>query len=334
MKISSDQIRQFSSNVLLSMGVSEEQLDSVVRNIIWNELDGRTNFGLQRLPVYVKRLSSGGLNPSPKLEVSKLTDAVSSVDGDNGFGQFASEVGMRAAIASAKRSGVGVCTVKRSNFFGSGAYYVNMACTEGLVAIAMSNSYPKVAAHGGMRPVLGTNPFAFGAPKPGGDALIADFATSTLAGSSVRELLDGGETVPPDAIVGEAGEGDLILKTFGGAKGFSISLMVEMLAGVLAGAGVGRGVNSMYKSPSEPGENGHFLLAIDVSKWMSLEDFASRVGALEEQVSDPGQSRLPGALRREARSARMAGGVEISKSTEASLKELARSLNLADPFNA
>ena len=328
MRATSGQIEQFTNSVLKALGVTADQRESVVRNILWNEIDGRANFGLQRLPIYAERLTLGGINPDANPTVSALKDATASIDGDNGFGQYASEIAMQTAISMAKKCGIGICTVKHSNFFGSGAYYVNQACSAGMIGIAMSNSYPKVAAFGGDKPVLGTNPFAFGAPKASGDTLIADFATSALAGSSVRQLIERGEPVPSNAIVDQQNSTDIVLKPFGGAKGFSLSLIVEILSGILAGAGVGFGVNSMYKDQTLPGENGHFLMALDVSNWGSLVHFVDRVSLLEDSMTDLGQTRWPGAERADIRRDALENGVQISGSTMTTLNDLAESLNL------
>jgi len=328
MKATAKQIERFVRDVLLAMDVNEKQCVSVVRNIVWHELDGRRNFGLQRLPIYVSRIEAGGINPHADPIVSSLSNTISSVDGDNGFGQFSGEIGIQAAIVQAKDSGVGVCTVKQSNFFGSGAYFINQACAEGMIAFAMSNSYPKVAAHGGVDPVLGTNPMAFGAPKANGDAFITDFATSALAGSTVRELEEQGGSIPSSVVAKRDDDGSLVLRSFGGAKGFSLSLMVEVLSGILAGAGVSHELNSMYKDVSKSGLNGHFFLALDIRKWGILEDFAERMQSLEKSMTMSGEARWPNALRREHRLQRLEEGVDITVQTAASLHSLADMLNI------
>ena len=327
MKVSEAQIESFASSVLSILKVSPEQLKSVVRNIVWNELDGRKNFGLQRLPTYVARLMAGGINPSASPQITRLAGASTNIDGDNGFGQYAGEVAMAEAIKSAQEFGISISTVRQSNFFGSGAYFVNQACEAGMIGFAMSNSFPKVAAHEGKRAVLGTNPFAFGAPAANGGEMIADFATSSLAGSTVRDYLDRNEPLPPDAIAGEA-EGDKITLTpFGGAKGFSISLLVEILSGVLSGSGISAGVNSMYEDLTKPGENGHALMAINIAAWSTREVFLERMQLLRKIVIDDG-TRLPGENRAKQRARRKVDGVDISENTMSELNQIAQTLDV------
>ena len=64
--------------------------------------------------------------------------------------------------------------------------------------IAFTNSYPKVAAHGGIRAVLGTNPIGFGAPRRNGQHFLWSMATSMTAGSKIREFASGGRNAGRD----------------------------------------------------------------------------------------------------------------------------------------
>jgi ureidoglycolate dehydrogenase (NAD+) len=213
-----------------------------------------------------------------------------------------------------------VVGVRNSNFFGAGAYYVNMAADAGMIGLAMSNSFPKVVAHGGLKPVLGTNPFAFGAPRKDGDHLLFDMATSALAGSTVREHMDKGTPLPEGLAIDQDGNpitdpakvaaGALL--PFGGPKGFGLALMVELLAGVLTGAGIGDGVASMYNDFTRNGGNGHALIALDVSRWMPMEDYFTRFEGLVTLLKASGENvLLPGEVRWQHWRDAEAHGIEV-----------------------
>lgn len=323
MRVSEKEIARFVSDVLSAQNVGQAQRESVVRNIVWNELDGRANFGLQRLPIYVERLRAGGINAEAQPTVTHIAEAATRIDGDNAFGQYAGELAIQSAIGLATEQGIGCCGVRASNFFGSGAYFVNLACEANMVGIAMSNSFPKVAAHNGQRAALGTNPFAFGAPLGAGRTLMVDFATSALAGSTLRDYQDKGQSPPPNSVVETDGDRLPVLLPFGGAKGFGLALLVETLAGVLTGAGVSGDVKSMYRDIAEPGENGHVFLAIDISKWMAIEDFTARMAGLEALLMADEPARLPGAQRARIRKENISLGVEVSDVTLQALSQLA-----------
>ncbi len=321
-------------------GVSREQREAVTRNIVWNELEGRRNFGLERLSIYFKRLRAGVINPSPELRKEIVAGGAAKIDGDNGFGQYTGETGMSLAIELAKASGIGACSVKQSNFFGSGAYFVSMAAEHKMAALAVSNSCPKVTAYGGRHAVLGTNPFAFGAPGPDDTPIIIDFSTGSLAGSTVRDYARAGQPLPDGLAVLPNGDwatdpngiGEAALTPFGGAKGFGVALVVELLAGVLSGAGISHGVGSLYRDFDKPAESGHFFIAIDISRWLPPDEFHKRVSSLADALvssAGGGAVRLPGSERGRIRQYHEREGVTVDEGTVQEINEIALSLGRA-----
>lgn len=312
------------SALLQHHGTSRQGAEAVARNLVWNGLVGRHNFTFGRLPIHIERLKAGVLNPKAAPKGQKLGPATGKVDGENGFGHYAGEVGMALSIDLARQSGAGVCVVEGSNFFGTGAYFVNMAAEAGMAGLALSNSYPKVAAHNGSLPVLGTNPMAFGAPRENGAHFLLDMATSGLAGSSVRQHMDEGRALPEGLAVARDGtpitdpakvaEGALL--PFGGAKGFGLSMMVEILAGVLSGAGISQEVGSLYADFDRPGRSGHFFLAIDIARFMPLESFFARFEQMLAMVAGSapqGGVVYPGQVRWREYERNSLHGIPISK---------------------
>ena len=299
--------------------------------MVWCESIGRHNFGIERIAIHLKRLQAGVLNGMAVPRMERLTGSLGRLDGDGGFGYAAAEIAMREAIAMARGSGIGAVGVKNSNFFGAGAYYVNMAAEAGMIGLALSNSFPKVAAHGGVTPVLGTNPFAFGAPRANGGHLLFDMATSALAGSTVREHIAAQKPLPEGLAIDGDGRpitdpakvNDGALLPFGGAKGFGLSLLVEVLAGVITGAGVGDGVASMYTDFTRNGGNGHFMLALDISRFMPLDDYHARFEGLVAMLkASGGHVLLPGEVRWENWRDAVANGVEVDDAKWAALLHL------------
>lgn len=306
---------------LTESGVSLSQAEAAARHMVWCESIGRHNFGIERIAIHLKRLQAGVLNGMAVPRMEHLTGSLGRLDGDGGFGYAAAEIAMREAIAMARGSGIGAVGVKNSNFFGAGAYYVNMAAEAGMIGLALSNSFPKVAAHGGVKPVLGTNPFAFGAPRGNGEHLLFDMATSALAGSTVREHIEKDKALPEGLAIDSAGRAitdprkvnDGALLPFGGPKGFGLSLMVEILAGVITGAGIGEGVASMYQDFSRSGDNGHFVLALDISRFIAIEDYHARFEGLVAALKTSGGTvLLPGEVRWEKWRDSRDRGVEVN----------------------
>ncbi len=320
MRVSAPELHETIVRVLTAHGASDDQAQATARHMTWCEAAGRHNFGIERIPIHLKRMTAGVLDGKAEPRLESRAASLSLCDGGGGFGYLAAERAMAEAIALARDSGIGAVGVRNSNFFGAGAYYVNLAAGSGMIGLALSNSFPKVVAHGGLKPVLGTNPFAFGAPRQNGEHLLFDMATSALAGSTVREHIEMAKPLPEGLAIDAQGQpitdpskvNDGALLPFGGPKGFGLSLLVEILAGVITGSGVGSGVASMYNDFTRNGDNGHFLLALDVSRFMGMDDYFARFEAMVAMVKASGPSvLLPGEVRWESIRESKSLGVEV-----------------------
>jgi ureidoglycolate dehydrogenase (NAD+) len=340
-RVSADRLETFARALLVAYGVSSRQAEAVARHCVWCELIGRPNFGLQRFPIHVKRLELGLINPAPVFVFERIGAAAAALDAQNAFGQFAAAAAMDYATGLAREAGIGCVAVRNSNFFGAGAFYVEMAAAKGMIGLAMSNSFPKVAPHGGRTAVFGTNPTALGAPRRNGESILFDLATSALAGSTVREHIEKGLALPPGLAI--AADGQPItdpsqvnkgaLLPFGGAKGSGLALFVEILAGVLSGAGVSHGVASMYEDFSRGGDNGHFLLAIDVSRFLGLDQFFDRIEGLIGLMKASGpEVLLPGEVRWRNFRENQAQGIALDMATRDAVGQLAAAKGAGTPW--
>jgi LDH2 family malate/lactate/ureidoglycolate dehydrogenase len=327
---------------LAAAGVDPAQTETVAENLLWNDAAGRRNHGLERLPVLLDRVADGLIRCPADTALERLGPSQARLDGGDGFGQHAGRLAIDAAMDLARETGLGVVGVRASNFYGTGAYFVARAAEAGFLSLALSNSFPKVAAAGGLRPVLGTNPLAFGAPRAAGRALIVDMSTAGLAGSTVRAAERAGTPLPEGLAIDAEGrpltdpaaarKGTLLPAA--GAKGFGLALMVEVLAGVLTGAGVASGVGSLYAGGDRPANSGHFFLVLDPARWMPAQEWAARMEALAEAVrasAPEGLVRLPGEARWEALARSEAHGLELDAGLVARLRELSQAHGVAFP---
>jgi ureidoglycolate dehydrogenase (NAD+) len=340
MRIDQSRYRQALERLLAAGRVDPVQAESLADNLSWCDMVGRRNHGIERLPILLKRVATGAIRCPCEPVIARLAPAVERIDADAGFGHHAGQLGMGRACALAAETGIAAVGVHNSNFFGAGAYYAQLAVGRGMIGLALSNSFPKVAAHGGIAPVLGTNPISFAAPRADGRSILIDMSTAAMAGSSVREALAKGELLAPGLAIDAAGAAirdpalaaAATLLPAAGAKGFGLAILVELLSGVLAGAGVAGEVASMYADLDRPGNNGHLLLAIDIARWMPPAQFESRAEALAAMLTahaGSGGVRMPGDARwaEYARSER--DGVLIEDHTLAQIEQLARDLDVA-----
>ncbi len=335
--IALDALDRFAREVLTAAGADPEQAASVAEVLLWSNTVGRPNQGVWRLPILSRRLQSGLFQCPCQVRIEFKTDGLALIDGDNGMGHHVGRVAMKAAIDRAKDTGIAAAGVHRSNFLGAAGYYAQLASERSMLGLAMSNSFPKVAPHGGTRPVLGTNPLAFAAPLRDGTSVIVDLATAASSGSKITKSAELGHALPEGIAVDTSGQpitdparvSDGALLPFGGAKGYAIALMVEILSGVATGAGISHGVRSMYRDFERGGDNGHFFLAIDIARLMPLSDFYDRIEILASALRHHDEVLLPGEARwRERNRAMSAGTVELDDKTIEALYALAHSLGV------
>ncbi len=345
-KVQHQELQKFVINLLRNQGVSGEEAEIIARHLVWNDMVGRYNHGTSRLPAYLKRLEQGLISSpcNPQFEVK--SNAVTVIHGNDGFGQYLGHIGMTKAIEAADAHGIGLVGVNNSNHFGTGAYYVDLAAQQFKIGIALSNSFPRVAPQGGLSAVLGTNPFAFGVPTGEGKPVLIDFSTSSMSGSAVRKAAEESSEFPKGTCIDAEGNDIVdpfqasqgILLPFGGAKGFCMGLMVEILCGVLTGAAISHEIASLYKDFTRPSNVGHLFIAIDIASMIPMNDFYSRMQMLIDFIKaaikrpDVAEILIPGEMRWQRFAKQEAEGVMLEKGTVVILSDLARTSDLPTPW--
>jgi ureidoglycolate dehydrogenase (NAD+) len=275
--------------LLEGSGLEPEPAATVAATLIWTSLRGVDSHGVARVPVYAERLRTGVLNTRPRPQVVRRDGAVALVDGDHGPGQVGALVATDLSIELAREFGVGIVSVRRSGHYGAAGYYAIRAAEAGLVGMSMTNTEPLVIPYGGADAALGTNPIAFAAPTPGG-VFNLDMATSQVAMNKVFNARSEGRAIPEGWGVDERGEpttdpnAAVFGVPLGGYKGYGLALMVEVLCGVLAGAGVRSGVGNLYSGGEERQNSGHFHLALDPERTVGRDAFAGVLGGLLDEL--------------------------------------------------
>jgi len=345
-KILPDDFIRLTNELLCRSGVDTAEASIIARNLVWCDQVGRYTHGVWRLAAYLKRFNLGLIQSPCNPNFEKKTEVVYIIHGNSGFGQYLGVVAMDKAINVAKQYGIGVVGVCNSNHFGAGAYYVERAAQNAQIGLATSNSVPHVAAYGGIPAVLGTNPFAFGVPTKDGQSVLVDFSTSASAGSMIMKALEQKKNIPEGIVIDDEGNSIVdpmlaskgTLLPFGGAKGFCMGLMVEILSGVITGAGISHGVASMFKDFSRAQNVGHLLMAMDISKIMPLEDYYSRMSQLITFIKESKKMKgfdeilIPGERRWRYFEKQKQEGIQLDKKTIDALNELTKELGVATPW--
>src|SRR5205823_14385948 len=145
------------------------------------------------------------------------------------------------------------------------ASYTLMAAKAGMIGLitAASGRSPKaVAPFGGREARLGTNPISIAMPSDLEGPLYLDMATSAAAAGKIALSVARGTPVPPGWIIDRDGrpttdpsqlrQGGALLPVGGteGYKGYGLSVMVEILCGLLIGLGFGGDQNGSHNDCS------------------------------------------------------------------------------------
>lgn len=322
MKIMPEDARQLIQAKLVSIGVNRESSAIVAEVSVAADLRGVTSHGMKMLPAYLHRVKNGGILPNAAPTSSRRADNVYMVDGGGAFGQVAADFGTNLVIEGVREGELRIVAIRNTNHCGMLAYYTEKIAQNGGIAFMACNTNPNVAAFGGTEKVLGTNPLSIAAPC-GSDSIVIDMATSNIAKGKIYEYDQKGMPIPADWALDcignpttdakEALRGALL--PFGGHKGYAISLGVEMLAGILSGAGYSDGVKSLHGNTTDVQDVGIFLMGIPVTVFMAMEEYDRRIVDLAEKIQ--GSNRrggivyLPGQLEHQLRLENSRNGIEV-----------------------
>jgi LDH2 family malate/lactate/ureidoglycolate dehydrogenase len=258
--------------------------------------------------------------------------ATLAVDGALGWGPPAGFLATERTIERAQQYGIGAAVIRQCQHIGRVGQYVERMAAQNLIGIVTCNSSSGVVPFGGTQRMLGTNPIAIAVPRAGGQApVMFDGSTSVVAGNKLQVLLAKGLPTPEGWIIDRDGQpttdpNDFLaggaLLPLGGHKGYGLSVMVELLAGLLSGA-------SASFLPDYAGGNGVLVVAIRPDAFMPLDDYLEHVEqACAALKAAPGKVLLPGEPEQLARQERAAQGIPMAEATWQSLQDLAASLGI------
>ncbi len=292
----------FAQRALIAVGLPNSDAASIAALMIEADLVGADAHGIFRLPQYIRRIEGGAVNRTPAITVSRTAAATALVDGDNGMGHLVMSRAAATAAELAQEAGVGWVGVRRSNHAGPASLYAAMPLAQGMIgiysAVASANH---MAPWGGVASLLGTNPLAVAIPAGDGPPVLLDIATTVVSYGTVKNYALQGKAMPEGWMVDRttgapltdsARSGEGVLLPIGGYKGAGLALVLGLLAGTLNGAGVGKAVVDFNADDSTETNTGHFILALDVRRFIDPAVFAAAVNTHLDELR--GSARLPG----------------------------------------
>lgn len=239
-----DALHRMVTAIFQKAGFSDQQAAASANVIVAGERDACKSHGIYRIEGCLRTLKQGKVVPDAIPALHQDDSAIIRVDAKGGFAPAAFELGAPALAARAKTLGLAALVINDCTHFSALWPEVEALADMGLASIAMCPSYATVAPAGGTKALMGTNPFAFGWPRTGtGNLYVFDFATSVAARGEVELHRIAGTPLPEGWAVDADGQPTTdptaalqgAMLPFGGHKGSAISMMIELLAGVMIG---------------------------------------------------------------------------------------------------
>jgi LDH2 family malate/lactate/ureidoglycolate dehydrogenase len=242
------------------------------------------------------------------------------VTGNHGFGQPAARLAVSVAAELAAEHGTATVAIRDGNHVGRLGEYAGALATRGLIGIVLGNADPTVAPYGGRARRLGTNPLAWAAPRAAGTPpVVMDWATASVAEGKVAVALARGEPAPAGAIVDVDGEPSTdpadfyrggALLPFGGHEGYGLSVLIELVGGLLTGTGISC-------LPGYDGGFGTVVIAVDIAAFVPIDRFRTEVEefctVLRRTPTARGHTQVivPGEPEARSRAERLRAGVPL-----------------------
>jgi len=319
--------------------VAAEAADALVDS----NLAGHDSHGVMRVPEYVEAIQAGEIRPAARPVVASDRGAVALVSGEWGFGQVAGRVAADEAVERARAHGVAAVGLVRVTHLGRMGAYPERAAAAGCVLLVWVGGLggPLGAVpHGGARRAFGANPFAAGFPVEGGEPVVVDFATTSIAIGKVMVARAQGRPVPPGSLVDRDGrpstdpddlfDGGAMLP-FGGHKGYCVAMLAELLGQVLTGSddiGEAHGGEVFERS-------GALFVGVHAGAFRPGERVAHAARTIVDRVRavppapDVDRVQVPGEPEARTRAERAERGIELPTPTWDALLAVAGSLGVA-----
>jgi LDH2 family malate/lactate/ureidoglycolate dehydrogenase len=290
MTLSSEILTRFAYELLIAAKVPRPKAELVAKSLVAANLRGVDSHGLQLLPFYIELILMGNIDISTDGRVVSENGACLVHDGQNGIGQWISQICCDHAIRLARAHGISLVVSRESNHFGAAAFWAQRMSAAGMIGVVMCNASPLVAPWQGKDQRFGTNPICVSVPGP--DTWLLDMATTTAAlGKILNAQYHGRAAIPEGWAMDSEGVPTTdtqtalagLLMPLGGYKGSGLAMLAEILCAVLSGGAMSTELGGI-RIQGQPMRTSQLFLAIDVARFMPLDEFGRRMQALVEMV--------------------------------------------------
>lgn len=311
-KIPVDTLDDFCMTAFKKLGFKKSECRIITDVLLMSDKFGIESHGMQRLVRYHKGIEKGLIDVNAKPEIVHESSTTAVIDAHDSMGQVVGHKAMQMAIKKAKKSGVGIVSVKNSNHFGIAGYYAKMACDAGLIGLAFTNSEAIMVPTFGKLAMLGSNPIAIAMPAEPYDFFFD--ASTTVVTRGKLEMYNKAEKPLPEGwalnkdgnassdapdvlknIVAKNGGGIMPLggntEVLGSHKGYGYGMICEIFCSILS-----MGMTSNYTM--QGGKSGicHGFIAINPANFGDpdaiKEHLSTYLRELRESPKAEGATRI------------------------------------------
>ena len=263
-------LKKIVKNIFLKYGLNNNHSEISSHYIVQAELVGVSTHGLSRLKMYCDRIQKKLINSKPKIKIKKISQSISHIDANNAIGFVAADIGIKMAIANAKKTGIGLVGIKNSGHYGLSSFYAEQAVKKNLIALCFTNAPPAIAPHGAKKSLFGTNPICFGTPSGSNIPFILDTSVSMINRGKIRVAAKQGFNIPKNVALDKFGQPTTNAKKalegvqlpIAGFRGSGLAWMVDILSGVFTGGNHAGKVKDPFDDFSGPQNIGHLFIVM------------------------------------------------------------------------
>lgn len=340
-----ESLREYCVALLEKVGVPRDEGYHMAYGLVLANLRGVDSHGVSRMPIYMKSFSLNLIRKVAEWSIEKETASSMLIDAKNSIGAVTGVRVMERLMDKAKDTGVVMASVRNSTHFGMSAHFAMMPLEKGMIGFAVSNSPMSMAPWGGVEPFTGTNPLACAVPAGEMLPIVLDMATAVAAKGKIILALNAGRSIPEGWALDkngvmttsaeEAMQGTVM--PIGGAKGFGLSLLIDIISSCLSEGAYGPHVNNLYKTFDKPQDICHAFGVINVSQFLPVDSFKKRIdqviGDIKSAPKAPGVEEiyLPGELEFKSQEKRGREGVPVPANIYRELEDLGKEYGV--PFS-
>jgi LDH2 family malate/lactate/ureidoglycolate dehydrogenase len=340
MRIQASQLGQLTQQLFVALGYESATAGKLAEHLVAADLCGHHSHGVIRFPLYYQRVTQGRIDPLASAEVESVSPTLVRINAHGQLGQIACVQAADLVIEKAQHAGVATAVLYNIDHTGRLGAYVEQMAAANMIGMVFCNgcvSFRGQAPYGGKEARLSTNPMAFAAPLAGQAPIVLDMATTALSHGNIMVCRNTGRPIAPNCALDQDGNvtldpqayfaGGTLLPLGGeqGYKGFGLSLMIEIVAGILSQA-------RLHSQETIQDHNGVLMLALNVNHYLPLEAYFAQITAMVDELKSSAlrdgfdEILLPG-----ERSSRMVQrqrkqGIELNDKTWHTMEEYAHKL--------